>query len=285
MVPKKRAFYFFSFLAIFIVVIPFILLYSLGYRFTKNYELAERGGLYVFVPESNSEIYVNDELRDVTSTFQKEMFLQNLKPATYLVLVSNDLFWPWAKYVDVSEREVSPLYPLLVPKRIDMREVTVATSTQASSTRVTKNQYAQLVRLFETKQTASVATSSVSTSTPHLYALMRKKMKVWAQDADIYAQWTGDESRIPPYFCMDDVCDPNHLVLHGSSVVRHIDFYPGRDDAVIIAVAEGIFALEFDTRKYQNFYTLYKGERPDFRVFDGTVYVRDMDVIYELINI
>ncbi len=285
MVPKKRAFYFFSFTAIFIIVIPFIVFYSLGYRFTKDYEITERGGLYVFVTENNAEIYINDELKNVSSTFNREMFLQNLKPQSYLVLVSNDIFWPWAKYVDVKEGEVSPVYPLLVPKRIDMLEVITATSSHASSTRVTKAEYDRLALIFKYQQTASVATSSVSTTTPNIYAITKKKMKVWFDDTQIYAQWRGDESRLPTYFCINGLCEMTRTIFNGANNIRHIDFYPGRDDVVIIAVSEGIFALELDTRKYQNFYTLYKGEKPDFRIFDGRVYVQDKGTIYQLMDL
>jgi hypothetical protein len=248
----------------------------------------------VFVPESGSLIYVNNELKRETGTFQKELFLQNLKPRMYTVIVANDDFWPWTKDVAVTEKEVSPLYPLLVPRDLDLREIVRATSSAASATVTpasrslfSRDEYATTLALFATVTPTTVgATSSANataaaTTSAEAHSIVKKKMKVWYDGTSVFAQWTGSESRTPPYFCdtatntTARTCMSTILVLRQPSAVRHVDFYPGRDDAVIVSSAEGIFAVELDVRAYQNMYPLYQGQNPDFRVDGANVYVRD----------
>ena len=122
---QKRFFYFALFIALFVIVIPFIVLHSMGYSFTSDAPL--RGGIYVFSPESGSKIYIDDELKDETGTFQKEFFVQNLKPQQYRVVVSHEDFRPWAKFVDVQEQKVAALYPLLIPNDVTVQEIVPAT--------------------------------------------------------------------------------------------------------------------------------------------------------------
>ncbi len=254
---------------------PFIVLFSLGYRFTNNYTLDERGGVYVYVPEYGSEIFIDNELKKTTGTFQRELFVQNLKPKSYTVIVSNENFQPWAKNVDVKEREVSPLYPLLVPKKIDIKEI-YATSTQ---------EYKKVSDFFAPVKITAVIATTTATSSPESLGLLKNKMKIWSDDNVVFAKWTGSDTRTPPYFCKDNVCEDSLTVFEAVSPIRHVDFYPDRDDAVIISVGDGVYATEIDTRSYHNFYTLYKGKNPDFRINNGKVYVKDGKFIAELIDL
>ena len=120
---KKRTIYFYSFVVFFLVCIPILVFYSAGYRISDNYTLDSRGGIYVFVSEPASDIYIDNKLRKTTTIFQKELFIQNLKPKVYLVMVANEKNWPWAKYIKVQKREVATLTPFLVPKFLETREV------------------------------------------------------------------------------------------------------------------------------------------------------------------
>jgi hypothetical protein len=280
MLPKKRAFFFFSFLIIFLVVVPFIILFSLGYRFTNDYTLDERGGIYVFVSKYGSEIFIDNELKKTTGTFQRELFVQNLKPKSYLVIVSNENFQPWAKNIDVKERTVSPVFPFLVPKKIEVREISSATSTQ---------EYKKISDLFLPPKTTSLVSGSVATSTatssPESAGILKNKMKIWVDDNKIFAKWVGSETRIPPYFCEKDVCFATTTVFENNFKIKHLDFYTDRDDAVVISVGDSIYATEIDTRNYQNFYSLYKGTNPDFRILGGKLYVKDGKFIAELMDL
>ncbi len=288
--PNKRAIYFSSFSLVFIIVIPFIIIYSLGYRFTKDYSLTERGGIYVYVPESGSDIYINNEFKKTTGTFQHELFLQNLKPGQSTVSVSSLLFQPWRKNILITEKEVSPVFPFLVPKDLGLREIVVATSTGAftsTSTSLEINVSEQKVILALFKVPAVVVQKQIkpATTTPEIFAITKKKIKIWSDGNKVFAKYIGEEDRTPPYFCTNitnttsNLCDPILEIFNAKSPVRHIDFYPSRDDAIIISAGDTVSALEIDIRLPQNIFTLYKGKKPDFRISGNKVYVKDGDFV------
>ena len=112
---KKRRFYFYTLLVVFFLIIPIIILYTSGYR-VKGFHLVETGGIYIYSPEANSIIYLDNNEEHETSVFQKDYFVQNLTPGTYSVLIAKDGFWPWIKEVSVEERVVSEAIAFLIPK-------------------------------------------------------------------------------------------------------------------------------------------------------------------------
>ncbi|MSR73421.1 hypothetical protein EXS61_02380 [Candidatus Parcubacteria bacterium] len=287
---NKRAIYFYSFSLFFIIVIPFIIIYSLGYRFTKDYSLSERGGIYVYVPESGTDIYINDEFKKTTGIFQHELFLQNLKPGQSTVSVSSLLFQPWQKIILIKEKEVSPVFPFLVPKDLGLREIVVATSTGAltsTSTSLAINVSEQKVILALFKEPAIVVQKQIkpATTTPEIFAITKKKIKIWSDGNKVFAKYIGEEDRTPPYFCLKTVCDPILEIFNAKSPVRHMDFYPSRDDAIIVSAGDTMSALEIDVRLPQNIFTLYKGKKPDFRISGNKVYVKDGDFVGQISEI
>lgn len=251
----KRTIYFSVFTLFFLLCIPIILLYSFGYTIDRStFGLSGRGGIYVSLTEPDITVYVGDSIKETTGLFRKEVLIKDLKPKDYLVVTGSDAFWPWAKIVHVSEGEVSALYPLLVPKTLSFKEILK-----------TDENYTDAAKLF-LAETKSVATTTVTKS----------KMKIWEQGTSIFATWLGSEDRIPPYFCdVQRKCTNTINIFQSGTSVGRIDFYPGRDDAIILVLDRGIYAMEMDGRQYRNFYPIYKGTDPDFRVVSGEVYIKD----------
>lgn len=77
------------------------------------------------------------------------------------------------------------------------------------------------------------------------------------------------------------------IIKDFKSEIRMSDFYKERDDVIIIAVSNGIFALEINNNEESipNFQPIYKGVSPEFVKKDNnTIYVRDngnlMEVAY-----
>jgi hypothetical protein len=259
---KSRFLYFCLFVLIFLIGFPILVFYSAGYTW-DSFGLSARGGIYVFTPEPNTSVFVGNELQNVSGFFNKEILLNDLKPAQYLVLATNEEFWPWSKFVDVKKGEVQALTPFMVPKVIETEIVTTADPVRRP-----------VVALFATTTNASAIQS---TSTPG--ALIRRDVKIWSHDTKLFAQWQGSEDAAPEYFCVSGTCIEPIQVFEGFVPIRSIDFYPGRADAIILALDTGIYAVEIDRRPNQNFYPLYHGETPDFRVYRGQVYIKDSNYI------
>lgn len=270
---KYRLFFLLFFVIIFIIGIPILIFYSAGYTFDRTLGvLSPRGGIYVYTPESGTSVFVGNELKNVSSFFKHEILVDGLKGGQYLVLAANDNDWPWAKLVTVKTGEVEALFPIMVPK--------VVADTQIKSTEAN---FLLAERLFATTTTESsvfLAATSTITNT-----IARKKVEAWLDSNNIYAEWQGSNDAAPHYYCDDaNVCTQPVPVFPSVLPIRHIDFYPARNDAIILALDNGIYAVEIDRRPYQNFYPLYHGDAPDFRVSGNLVFVKDKGV-YSTLNL
>jgi len=298
---KKRIVYFILFAVFFLVCIPILILYSMGYTIdSSTFGLSGRGGIYVLVAEPYVNIYIGNELKETTGIFLREVLVKSLKPKDYLVLAGSDSYWPWAKFVTVLEGEVSALYPFLVPKALPIKEV-LKTDTN----------YAIVQKLFalETKSSKIIPSikefvTSLGTSTNLLpggiatnsniiknvvvktsaeaNGLIKKKMKIWKDGKLIFASWLGTVDRIPPYFCLAQKCKDEITVFSAFSPIGRIDFYPSRDDAIMLTQGNGVYAMEIDNRPYHNFYPIYKGKNPDFRIDGGVVYIKDENAFFSV---
>ncbi len=266
---RFRVFYFLLFVLIFLVGFPVLVFYSAGYSWDQTFGLSARGGIYVFTPEPNTSVFIGNELKNVSGFFNKEVLVNNLKPNNYLVLATNEKFWPWAKIVQVERGEVEALTPLLVPKVIDTQEILKTDSVRKT-----------LTALFATT-TISSSVTKIGTSTPP-NALVKKGVQIWHEGNALFAQWLGENDAAPEYFCEAGGCTKSIKVFQSFVPIRTADFYPGRDDAIILALDNGIYVIEIDRRPTQNFYPLYRGQEPDFRIYRGQVYIKDSDYIAAL---
>jgi len=65
--------------------------------------------------------------------------------------------------------------------------------------------------------------------------------------------------------------------------IKASDFYKKRDDIIIIAVQNGIYALEINNTSMPNFQPIYKGKDPTFVKKDNnTLYVKDGKMLMEV---
>ncbi|MCK4386573.1 MAG: hypothetical protein KAV41_00595 [Candidatus Pacebacteria bacterium] len=64
--------------------------------------------------------------------------------------------------------------------------------------------------------------------------------------------------------------------LELKSKIKAIDFYKNRKDVVLVALPDGIYALETENKNIQNFQPIYKGQNPLFvKKDDKSIYVLD----------
>ena len=73
------------------------------------------------------------------------------------------------------------------------------------------------------------------------------------------------------------------IVRNFESEIRASDFYKDRQDVIIIAVENGIYALETNSSTTPNFQPIYKGIEPTFIKKDNnSIYVKDGDMLMEV---
>jgi len=294
---KKRRFYFYTLLAVFFIVIPIITLYTSGYRIGEGFRLVETGGIYIYSPEAGADIYVDEKKKKTTNIFQKELFLQDLTPGTYVVYITKEGFWPWAKEVEVEERKVATTIAFLVPKepRGEVIPRTLASdpaTTTPATTEKINPEYLDVVNLFQKHEAEKerifalaakvAAATSTTEQTPEVFLVTRGRVGLWQDGTQVTATWQKDERSLPNYFCRDKVCENTVVVFNSIAPIKDIDFYPGREDAVLIAIQNGIYVIEIDARKYQNFQPVYKGVDPYFVLSNNTLYIKDNDNFFKI---
>ncbi len=243
--------------------------------------------IIVFYPESDTQVYLDGVLSDQTSLFERGIFIDDLKPATYQVEVRKKGYQPWSKTLEVREKRVTEGYPFLIPEIISTSSVP-RFITLSSGTSVTNGLYADVVKLFSTS-TASTTSSILKfgrTSTSSIVAsstaILKKDIEISIEKTKVIASWKGSEDSTPFYFCDAErlKCGDDFVVTEGN--IKYVDFYPGRNDVIIYSTKEGIFATELDKRAPQNTRKLLSGDL-DFKEDDQRVFIKDKAGYYELI--
>lgn len=279
---KKRRFYFYVFLLIFLAVIPIITLYTSGYRLTGDLHLVKTGGIYVYTPYKDTSIYIDGKEYPSRGIFQHDLFVQNLRPKTYSVLVSKDGYWPWVKEITVEEQLVTNAIAFLVPKEPsgDILPAIITETNGGTATTTKPNpEYEKIIARFDSTPVIPPDTNINATDTPKILSY-RKNVALWKNGTDVFAEWLGAPEDLPDYFCRKDICTSPVSVFSSYATIKNIGFYPNREDVILIAIQTGIYAIEIDARKTQNFQPVYKGIDPYFIFEDGELFVRDGENIF-----
>lgn len=108
MTRKTRFILFSIFVAVYLVLAPLIIFYSLGYRFDfEKKRIISTGGLYLkFWPE-NAEVFVDGKIKKRVNPFSNEMLIQGLFPKKQTILVKKDGYNQWEKTLEIKEKEVN----------------------------------------------------------------------------------------------------------------------------------------------------------------------------------
>ena len=73
------------------------------------------------------------------------------------------------------------------------------------------------------------------------------------------------------------------IIAELESEIRASDFYKNRQDVILIAVENGIYALEINSSSTPNFQPIYKGTEPTFVKKDNnSIYVKDGEILMEV---
>ncbi len=100
---RKRAFG--LLLLVFIVSLPFLYLYAIGYRFDLKQptNLIETGGIFISLDQKGTETFIDDVLVRGTRTFQNAFYAQDLDAGTHRVFVQKEGYHTWVKELPVSQ--------------------------------------------------------------------------------------------------------------------------------------------------------------------------------------
>ncbi len=276
---SRRRLYFFLLVLLFFILIPFLSLYTNGYRIDTGFRFVKTGGLYIETPLPESEIYINNRLTGRSNIIQRGLFEQNLAPGIYFTFVYKEGYWPWSKELTVREGLVSEGHAFLVPREPVIEEIPLLDPKDVSK-KTRNKEYEDVLALFSNKILSPETITAHSTST-----VTRKNVVLVRDENIIIAKWLGEKKDTPYYFCdtSREQCVSQALIFSSPSPIQTFDFLPERDDVVIIARRNGIYAIDADRRRMQNFALVYAGVNPDFRIDTrGTFFIKDEGKLYRL---
>lgn len=251
--PKKtRKILFWSLFSVFIVLATVIPIYQAGYRIDKNFNITQIGGIFIALPESGNQIYLDGELKKENGYFSASLFINDLRPKTYSALVAKDGYWPWTKNLEVKENTVTETRPFLMRKNIEGGPI--------------KNNE-EIIAAFSNSDSSMIENAKTD---------RKNNVEIWQEDGKIIARWKK-ESPLPYYFSKEE-----QIIFQTANEIKNFEFFPKRPDLIILALRNGIFALEIDGRGLRNFQPIYKGFDPNFVLIDNKLYIRDQKTIFEV---
>jgi hypothetical protein len=92
-----------------------------------------------------------------------------------------------------------------------------------------------------------------------------------------------DEIMHPVQQVIEDTTCDRRIKIGGGESITAFEFFPGSSDLVITELPSGIYVMEIDARAWQNKQPLLVGTNLRLHVENGSIYVYDGEVIYQVI--
>lgn len=289
---KKRNIIFVIFLAVFAILFPIILLYSTGYRLSEHFSIVRTGGIYIHPWGIRGTISIDGKEVGETSLIGKDYLIQSLKPNHYTVSFNHDGYIPWQKTVTVRRQLVTEINPFIIPKEFETVEIPKLIPGKTPSDKKISNPIFKTVSsLFIPEIKPSILDTSIENDIVKIASEKNggtdyqkfRKMAIWKKDNTIVAKWTGEQEYTPPYFCNLIACQETITIFSDTKNIGDFMFYPDRNDIMIIALEDGIYAVEFDTRDVQNKMPISLGKNLSFRLDGYTLYIQKDSSTFEKI--
>lgn len=271
MTPKQQIRYMLGLFAVFLIVIPVIILYSFGYRISSDFKVVKTGGIFISNNESNASVLLNGKLKKSAGIIDRNILVQNVKPGSYTVSVEKEGYRKWVKTINVQEQLVEVCFPLLIPEDLKAVAIPQFLPVEKKETRKkgvkhpkpeTNDEYTDVLDLIKKSKNPSKSIFPIWNS-KEIAALklgpMRKlkgKVLLSNEKNKVYVKWIGKKDQLPFFINTME----KKLVYVSRKRITAIDFYPNRDDAFIVRFSNGsLYAVEIDNRfGHQNSYRLVR---------------------------
>ena len=261
MTPKKKLYYLLGLIAVFVVLIPILILYSMGYRLNSEFRLVKTGGIYLVNNELDAAVLVNGKKTKTSSLFERDLFIRNLIPKVYYVRIEKEGYRPWKKNVNVHEQKVEVCYPLLIPYKLKPGFIPKYLKKTADQKKWELNEeYSDALKVFKTydNPVRSIIPgwedSDIKKYKLNANRRLNKKVFLFLERNKIYVKWTGTNDKRP--FFIDT--QKQKLVYAPEKKIISFGFFPGRNDSMIVLLEDlNLYAIEIDTRfEIQNIYKI-----------------------------
>ncbi len=303
---------------IFVVGTPILIGYSKGYRLDDALSLIATGGVYVHSDMPNTDVFLDGEFVERNGPFLRNTFIQDLEPnKRYGLWIEREGYHSWSKELLVQPNLVTEARVMMLPMVYVWSTTTrttlmpVRTATGTATTTVKNPEYEELAEYFaeardqfavEVATTTTIlikgklvatTTSTLEVKFPTWLALIasstgfadeemvreREGVAAWLRDGDVYATWVrpGDQ---PPFWFCEEKC-ARYLIIDWEEPILRYEFFPNRNDIVVLGSSRGIYAVELDERSTRNIQPIRVGQGLTFRLDGDSIIVFDGKDYYE----
>lgn len=251
-------------LIVWIVVLIFLLgtiFYFAGFRINmKPFRIESPGSLHLTNLPEDTTIIIDNNSHKKSGSSTEASLIRFIPAGTHTVSVFKEGFWPWQKEISINSGKQDEVRPLLINKN-PVGEVIETTDQK----------YQEIQKIINSTLIQTSATSSDGIVSLHKEGNLLK------------AHFEGELSKAPRPFCSADSCEAEIIAFVSETPLRSIGFYKDRNDVALVAVSNGIYAVELDEDAFKNFQPLYKGKSPLFAVDkEGRLYILDEGTLMEL---
>ncbi len=221
--------------------------YGAGFRFGNHFSIGKVGILSMTLPLSETSVFI-DQSQKIQTTKENEVVEIKLSPKSHNIIVSHDGYFPWTKTFSLPSAGNVTLSPLFVSQ-----------NTSGLMIGQSDPEYWKI---------KSGILSDVLPSKTHPRISADKSTILWVEDNAMLTQVANGSP---------------HTVLQPDTVIKNVDFYKDRSDAVIFSTFNAVYVIEVDTEGTQNFMPIYKGADPSFIKSDNnSIYIEDENSLMQV---
>jgi hypothetical protein len=268
--PRVRVAYLMIFVASFALLLPLVIFYADGWRFSRGSGFYKTGGVYVSVPYANVTVSINGVSVGRSGILQRSFYIDDLEPSTYVLRAAGEGYYPWERMVVVEPQLVTDARVLLMP--LEIEETRLALTGNATGTRlISEELYDEYVTLFSATTSAS-STLPVDTS---------ENVGLFIESGNLFLRLLNGDDPVPSVFCTQpSYCVSGIELEDGRNTTLSAAFFEG---GVIYRTKEGgILFTEADIRPIPRLLVLYQKAGADFRIVNGMLIVKDGKEFYEI---
>lgn len=270
----KRRIIFVSFILLFVIIAPLLVLYTIGYRYNfKSSKVEKVGLLYIRTIPEDMPVYINGEMVSKSTPTR----IDDLLPNSYLITIKRNGYYTWEKELRVHSAETTFATNILIlkeenPIEIDSGEISNLLLSSPSflgkallySTNTETGQELWISNPYQ-KDTKNLVYRTVS-ETPE----DRVKILDWFPDNQTVL--LKEKSRNKATYTIIDTEDPQKSFSLNKLVKEpiHLTKYSARDDFVYISTSSNrLWQLNYKT---QNTRLIDTDIESDFYILNGEIY-------------
>lgn len=270
--PRVRARYLYTFISLFLVILPVAIFYADGWRWGVGLGFYKTGGIFISVPYQDANVSVNGKQIGRSGFFNRSFYVSDLSPDAYAVTVEREDYLPWTRVVVVEPQLVTDTEALLFPKRIEPVRLMVTGTATTGIEIISRAQYDARLEAFAT------TTLSASTTLPQDES---DGMGLFVRGGDVFARWMSEDAFPSSRFCgRPSFCVREFTVERDGEEVRTARFFRG---GVAYVTMEGkVYFTEADIRPSPVTFQLFEADDADIRVVDDSLTIKTGNTLYEI---